>query len=89
MKRWRVLILLAAMLYGCMPSAALGEGADIAAGVESVLEGLDFSRTQDIRLSFPGGEKEMSVREAAAAIAVFDAILSQDTSFRRVLTNGN
>lgn len=77
MKRWRVLILLAAMLYGCMPSAALGEGADIAAGVESVLEGLDFSRTQDIRLSFPGGEKEMSVREAAAAIASGETVCAE------------
>ena len=33
--------------------------------------------------------RAVPVVEAAAAIAVFDAILSQDTSFRRVLTNGN
>lgn len=33
--------------------------------------------------------RAVPVVEAAAAIAVFDAILSQDTSFRRVLSNGN
>ena len=33
--------------------------------------------------------RAVPVVEAAAAIAVFDAILSQDTSYRRVLSNGN
>ena len=32
--------------------------------------------------------RAVPVVEAAAAIAIFDAILSQDTSYRRVITHG-
>ena len=53
-----------------LPVPAAGqEKADMAAGVQTVLDGLDFTHTQDILLIIPGNEGVMNIREAVAAIA--------------------
>lgn len=74
MKQRLIFFLLLVFLCAVTPSAAQQAGEEIAAGVETVLDGLDFSQTQDICVTLPGAEKELGIREATAALASGETI---------------
>ena len=74
MKRWMTILV---MLLAFTPMHAAAQPDDIAAGVQSVLDGLDFSKMQEIAITLPGDSEVMSVREAVTAIASGKAISAE------------
>jgi len=74
MKRWMTILV---MLLAFTPMHAAAQPDDIAAGVQSVLDGLDFSKMQEIAITLPGDSEGMSVREAVTAIASGKAISAE------------